>query len=150
MLPCPGALALIAREAVQRDADRPLRAGWAEPRVDLIKWSGSGGDRQRRGHALCQPIVVKDCSQGLFSIRFGEVIAGEQIDEVKVGRVGQRPATQPPERKNDEFAVGNAAMGSRKFLDRRPCEHDDRSLGDTRIAGRHVERIADAGDDLGA
>src|SRR3546814_7985410 len=73
-------------------------------------------------------------------VRFGQMSAGEQIDEVEVGRVGEHTPTEPPEREDDEFAVGDAAVRGDEFRDRRVGEPLQRRLGELRIAARDGER----------
>jgi len=64
------------------------------------------------------------------------MVAGEQIDEVEVRRVGQRPAPEPPERKHDQLAVGNAAVGGDKFGDGGIGQDTQRCLRELGIAKR--------------
>src|SRR3546814_6230005 len=51
------------------------------------------------------------------------MVAGEQIDEVEIRRMGQRPAPEPAQREDDKLAVRNAAMRRHEFGDRRSEEH---------------------------
>src|SRR3546814_2685307 len=81
MLPRPRALALVARETVERDRERPLIARRPQPRVDLVERPGRGRHRQRARHALRQPVVIMNRAERLGAIRFGGIIAGERSEE---------------------------------------------------------------------
>src|SRR3546814_6590520 len=72
MLPRPRALALVARETVERDRERPLIARRPQPRVDLVERPGRGRHRQRARHALRQPVVIMNRAERLGAIRSEE------------------------------------------------------------------------------
>src|SRR3546814_9029650 len=87
MLPRPRFLALIAFEAVERDDERPLRALWPQARIDVVELARRGWHRHRAGHALRKTVVIGRRTERARPVRFGEMVAGEQIDEVEVRRV---------------------------------------------------------------
>src|SRR3546814_10849235 len=95
MFPRPRLLALIAFEAVERHDERALRALRPQTRVDVIELSRRGRHRHRRGETLREPVVIGRRAEWARPVRFGEMVAGEQIDEVEIRRVGQRPAPEP-------------------------------------------------------
>ena len=150
MLPGPGALALVAGKALQRDHQRPLRPRRPQPRVDFVEGARGGRHRQRRGHPLRQPVVVEHRPKRLGPVRFRAIVAGEEIDDVEVGGVGEQPATQPPERHDHQLAVRHPPVLGRELGDGGGDQRLDRRLGHPRIARRHRHRVAGAGDDLRA
>src|SRR3546814_20299156 len=104
MLPRPRFLALIALEAVERDDERSLRTLRAKAGVDVVELARGGGHRHGGGHALREAVVIGRRAERARPVRFGQMIAGEQIDEVEVGSVGEHTHTEPPEREHAEFA----------------------------------------------
>ena len=92
MLPGPRTLALIEREAVERDAKRPLRPRRPQPRVDLVERPRRGRHRQRSADPLRQAIVIQHRAERFGAIRFGQIIAGE---DDRPGRGPTRASTHP-------------------------------------------------------
>ena len=84
MLPGPGVGALIAREAIQRDSQRSLIARGAQPRIDFVERAGRGRHRQRRRQALRLAVIVMDRTQRFRPVRFGGVVAGEEVDQIEI------------------------------------------------------------------
>src|SRR3546814_15694046 len=74
------------------------------------------------------PVVIGRRAEWARPVRFGEMVAGEQIDEVEIRRVGQRPAPEPAQREDDKLAVRNAAMRRHEFGDSRLGEQLPRRL----------------------
>jgi hypothetical protein len=116
MLPGPGAFLLIALEAVERDHQRPLRTRRTQPHVDLVERPRRGGGGERRSHPLRQPVVIGHGTERLRAIGFRHVIAGEQIDQVEIGSMGQRPSPIRPSAR-----ISNSLSGTR------PCARTNSS-----------------------
>ena len=60
--------------------------------------------------------------------------AGEQIDDVEIGRVGQRFTAQPAEPQYHQLRSGHAPMPLLELLNRSIGEHADRGFRHSRIA----------------
>src|SRR3546814_17570236 len=82
---------------------------------DVIVVARRGWHRYRGGGRLRERVVVGRRAEWARPVRFGEMVAGEQIDEVEIRRVGQRPAPEPAQREDDKLAVRNAAMRRHEF-----------------------------------
>ncbi len=63
--------------------------------------------------------------------------------------MGQGAAAEPPERENDQFAIGHLAMDLNEFGDGPARQRHCCRLGDRRIIAHDVDRVA-ARDDRGA
>ena len=59
VLPGPGVLALVAREAVEADRERALVALRPQPRVDLVERAFGGRHAERGGDALGQAVEIE-------------------------------------------------------------------------------------------
>jgi len=148
MLPRPGFLALVTREAVEADGDRTLRARRAEPGVDLVERARRGGHRQRGNHSLRQPVVIERRPQGARPVAFGRVLAAEQEHKVEVRGVGQGRPAQPAQSEHREPACGHLAVLCFELGLRGGHKHRDCRLGHARERRGDLERIALAFDQL--
>ena len=68
-------------------------------------------------------------AQWFGAIRFRREIAGEQIDQVKIGGVGQFTATHSPQREDDEFRARNLTMRCFEFGGHGFAHNPDRRFG---------------------
>src|SRR3546814_21141753 len=100
-----------------------LRALGAKAGVDVVKLAGGGRHRHGGGHPLREAVVIGRRAERARPVRFGEMIAGAKIDEVKVGGVGQYPPAQPSEREDDQFNVRDAAEIGRAWGWERVCQY---------------------------
>ena len=96
MFPRPGVFPLVARETLQIDRQRPLRALRPQPRIDLVKRALRRRDRKRRAHPLCKAIEIERGAERPFTVAFAIMAAGEHIYDVEVRGIGQRAAPQAP------------------------------------------------------
>ena len=150
MLPRPRIFPLILAEAFDRGAEQTVGARGPQAGVDLIQRTGCGRHAQRCDDALRQPVIILGGTQGPRAVGFGEMVAGEEQDEVKVRRMGQRLAAKPSERENDKLAVRNLAMGLFKLGHGGGGQGLQRRLGQMGIAARDIERVVAPFDQLDA
>ena len=104
MLPGPGLVALVALERVERDDEHALRAFGPKPRVDLVERPGGRRDAERRRDPAREPIEIIVGPSGLAPSD-GARRRGVQIDDVEIGRVGQRAAAEPAKAENHQLAA---------------------------------------------
>src|SRR5690606_17839371 len=97
VLPGPGFLALVAFEAVEADRERPLRAERPEARVDLVERAFGGRHAERGGDPLGKAVEVQRSAERAAAVGLDADLAGEQVDEVEVGGLGQLATAEAAE-----------------------------------------------------
>src|SRR5436189_4202415 len=114
MLPSPGFIALVALEGVEGDDEHALGAFGPEPKVDVVERTCRGWDAQRSRNAACQAVEIIVGAKRLRPVRNGSGRGAVKIDQVKIGRVGQRATAKPAEAQDDQLALVEPAV---RFLE---------------------------------
>ena len=140
VFPGPGILALIAGKAVDPHRQRPLRPLGPQPGIDLVKGPLGGRHAERGADALGEAIEIERPSQRTAPVRFrSDRAVREQVDDVEIGRMSQRPTTQAPEAEHHQLAIDEAAVSTCEFLLRRIACDVQRRLGHAGQGARRIE-----------
>ncbi len=148
VLPSPGFVALIGSERVEPNGEHPLLALRSQAGIDVVQRPRRGRDRQRRDHALRQPVEIIGRAERFFAVRHRLVGGIEQEYQVEIAGVGQRHSAQSSQTEDHQFAARHPPVRGLIFMARGIGQSDDRPLGDRSIAHGEIERIAVARDQL--
>src|SRR5262249_35134203 len=117
VLPGPGFVLLVAREALELGGEWPGAAGRAQPHVDLVEQPVIGRRSERADQALRQPREVLSAVKRPRAVRFRprgiEIVAPEGFG---AGAGGLPPPAELSEREDRRLLAGDAAVLARELV----------------------------------
>ena len=98
--------------------------------------------RSKPRYPAREAIEIVVCAKRLFAVRLTAVRPRVKVDDVEVGRVGQRVAAEPTQSEHHQLAARNPPCASSNSARGGLGQRDQRTFGYAGIAFGHLERIA--------